>query len=75
MHHQQWIDPFARFEVVLEAVGAREPVVLRSASDADPATLAFYDEWERLTHDHVAGNLLLVYHGDEARTLLREPLG
>ena len=42
---------------------------------ADPAMLAFYDEWERLRHEHVAGELLLVYRGDEARTLLREPLG
>jgi hypothetical protein len=47
---------------------------LRSVPDADPALLAFYDEWERLTHDRVAGHLLLVYHDAEARTLLREPL-
>jgi hypothetical protein len=75
MPPQEWIDPFARFEVVLAAVGDRTPVVLRSAPDADPAMLAFYDEWERLRHEHVAGELLLVYRGDEARTLLREPLG
>jgi hypothetical protein len=74
MQHHERIDPFARFEVVFEAFGAREPVVLRSAPDADPALLAFYDEWERLTHDRVAGHLLLVYHDAEARTLLREPL-
>ena len=69
------IDPFARFEVVFEPFGAREPVVLRSAPDGEPATGAFYDEWQRLTHDHVAGHLLLVYHDDDDRTLLREPLG
>jgi hypothetical protein len=75
MPHMEQSDPFTRFEVVLEAVEAREPVVLRSTSEADPAMLAFYDEWERLRHDHVAGYLLLIYHGEEARTLLREPLG
>ena len=75
MPQQEWINPFSRFEVVLEAFEVREPVVLRSAPDGDLATLAFYDEWDRLKHDHVAGYLLLIYHGDEARTLLREPLG
>ena len=70
-----WIDPLARFEIVFEAVGAREPRVLRSAPDGDRATLAFYDEWERLTHEHATGHLLLVCHDEEARTLLRQPLG
>ena len=71
---QEWIDPLARFAVVLEAAGARAPVVLRASAEADPATLAFYDEWERLRHDHVAGFLLLIYHAEEAYTLLRVPL-
>jgi hypothetical protein len=74
MPHPEWIDPVARFHVVLEAIGAPGPVVLRSTPDADPAMTAFYDEWERLTHEHVAGHLLLICHGDEARTLLREAL-
>jgi hypothetical protein len=72
---QYGIDPLARFEIVLEAEGAREPLVLRSAPDGDRATLAFYDEWERLRAEHAAGHLLLVCHDEVARTLLRQPLG
>ena len=75
MHQQTRSDPFARFEVVYEPFGGREWVVLRSAPDGEPATLAFYDEWDRLTHDHAAGHLLLIYHDEDARTLLRVPLG
>jgi hypothetical protein len=73
MLQQDRIDPFTRFQVVFEAVGAHESLVQHSTLDADLATLAFYDERERLTHDdHVAGELLLIYHGGEERTLLRE---
>ena len=72
---QHLIDPYARFEVVYEAFGGRELVVLQSAPDGEPATLAFYDEWARLRNYHVAGHLLLVYHDEAARTLLREPVG
>ena len=75
MQHQERIDPYARFQVVFASVGAPEPLVLRSTHDADLATLAFYDERERLIHDHLAGDLLLIYHGAEERTLLRESLG
>ena len=72
---QHRTDPFARFEVVYEAFGAREWVVLRSAPDGEPATRAFYDEWDRLKREPVAGHLLLIYHDEDARTLLRVPLG
>ena len=71
-HHN---DPFARYEVVYEACGAPDRVLLQSASDGEPATLAFYDAWAQLTRDHVAGHLLLLYHDEGVRTLLREPLG
>ena len=71
-HHS---DPFARFEVVYEASQTRDRVSLQSASDGEPATLAFYDAWAQLTRDHVAGHLLLLYHDEGVRTLLREPLG
>ena len=67
-------DPFARFEVVYEACGTPDRVSLQSASDGEPATLAFYDAWAQLTRDHVAGHLLLLYHDEGVRTLLREPL-
>ena len=75
LRREEEIDPFARYEIVLAVVGEREPVVLRTAADADGATMAFYDERERLTRDQVGGDLLLVCHDEEARTLLREPLG
>ena len=71
---QHLIDPYARFEVVYEAFGGREQVVLQSASDGEPATLAFYDEWAQLTQEHMAGHLLLVYNDETAHTLIREPL-
>ena len=74
MPQKKWIDPFTRFQVVFEPFQAHEVIVLRSALEADPAMLAFYDELERLTHDHAVGYLLLIYHGEEERTLLREPL-
>ena len=72
-HHHP--DPCARFDVVYEAFGARTWVVLRSAPEGEPATLAFYDEWKRLKGEPVTGHLLLVYHDADARTLLRVPLG
>ena len=75
MHQQTPIDPYTRFAVVYEPFGGREWVVLRSAPDGEPATLAFYDEWDRLKHEPVTGHLLLIYHGEDARTLLRVPLG
>ena len=72
---QHRTDPFARFEVVYEACGTPDRVSLQSASDGEPATLAFYDAWAQLTRDHVTGHLLLLYHDEGVRTLLREPLG
>ena len=71
-HHS---DPFTRYEVVYEACGTPDRVSLQSASDGEPATLAFYEAWAQLTRDHVAGHLLLLYHDEGVRTLLREPLG
>ena len=72
---QDWFDPLAPFEVAFAAFGAADPVVLRSAPDADRATVVFHDKWDWLKADHVVGELLLIYQDEEARTLLREPLG
>jgi hypothetical protein len=69
-----WNDRHARFDIVFEPAGARKPQVLRSAPDGDGATLAFDDEWDRLTAGHVAGMLLLVCRHDEPCTLLRRRL-
>ena len=62
------------FAVQLQPCVACEPVVLRTAHDANRATLAFQAERERLTEQQIAGELLLVYHDEEPRTLLRESL-
>ena len=67
------IDPFDPFAIVLRAGDAAEPVILQSARDADGATVAFYNEEQRLKQRQVVGDLLLV-HQEDARTLLREPL-
>jgi len=81
MLHQDWIHPGwreaprARFAVMFDAMEAGEPQVLRAAPDGDGATLAFYDEWKRLTAEHAVGHLLLVCYDEDTRTLLRETLG
>ena len=62
------------FDVQLQPCVACEPVVLRTARAADRATLAFHAEWQRLTEQQIAGELVLVYHDEEPRTLLRESL-
>jgi hypothetical protein len=68
------IDRVDLFAIVLRPVGAPDPVVLHSARDANGATMAFDAERHRLTQTHVAGNLLLVRQGHEARPLLWESL-
>jgi hypothetical protein len=68
------IDSFDPFEVVLELPFARKPVLVRSAPDADSATLAFHEEWQRLRENQAEGDLLLVCQDEEARTVLRERL-
>ena len=69
------IDSADPFHVVLQAAGARSPVVLRTAPDANEATIAFHVARQRLTRDQVAGDLvLLVRQDEEPRTLLREPV-
>ena len=74
MQRLEQIEPLTRFHILFEPLETGESVMLRSAPDGDLATLAFYEERERLRHDRVAGDLLLICHGVEARTLLREPL-
>ena len=69
------IDSVDSFHVVLHAAGARSPVVLRTAPDANEATIAFHMARQRLRRDQVAGDLLLlVRQEEEPRVLLWEPL-
>ena len=65
----------ARFTVVLAPADSAEPVVLDSAADADQATIAFHQTRQRLLRDRVRGELVMVQHDQDARALLREPLG
>lgn len=69
------LDSFNPFDIVLFTSGVPESVVLQSAPDPDRATMAFNEEFARLTREHVAGDLLLMHSNVEARTLLWEPLG
>ena len=62
------------FDVVLKPCVACEPVVLRTAHDADRATLAFHAEWQRLLNQEIAGELLLIYHDEEPRIVLHESM-
>ena len=62
------------FEVVLDARPASAPQVLHTACDANRATLAFHEHLQRLAAQQRGGELLLIQHTEEARTLLRQPL-
>jgi hypothetical protein len=75
IHPGQQAGPPARFAVLFEGGKAGDIRRLCSAPDGDGATLAFYDEWARLTAEQATGSLLLVCQDAEPRTLLRLPVG
>lgn len=63
-----------RFEIVWQASPAEAPTVLRSAADANEATIAFLEELARLEAQEATGELV-VRNGDRAlHPLLRQPL-
>jgi hypothetical protein len=64
----------ARFEIVWQPSPAEAPIVLRSAVDADDATMAFHEELARLRIQEATGELVM-RKGDRARLpLFRQPL-
>ena len=65
----------ARFNIVLANEDTAEAVVLDSTPDANQATIAFHQTRQRLIHERVRGELVMVQHNQGARMLLREPLG
>jgi hypothetical protein len=67
--------PAQRSDIVLNAAGARESVVLQTAHGPDWATLVFCERCQRLMQDQIVGDLLLVLLSGEARTQLQERLG
>ena len=74
MPRQTRSDPFTRFNLLLVTWPPVEAVVLHSAPTADEATIAFHQARERLVQDRVQGELRVVHHGGETRTVLREPV-
>jgi hypothetical protein len=62
-----------RFEVVLQASSADEPIVLRTVDDPNTATLAFHDEFTRLTSQMATGELIMRKR-ESVHPILRQPL-
>jgi hypothetical protein len=64
----------ARFEIVWQPSPAEAPIVLRSAVDANEATMAFHEELVCLRSQEATGELF-IRKGDRARhSLVRQPL-
>jgi hypothetical protein len=64
----------ARFEIVWQPSPSEAPIVLRSAVDANEATMAFHEELARLRSQEATGELFM-RKGDSARhPLVRQPL-
>jgi hypothetical protein len=64
----------SQFEIVWQASADEVPIVLRSATDANEATIAFREELARLRTQEATGELL-VRNGDRSHpALLRQPL-
>ena len=74
-HHEHVRSALARFNIVLANDDTMEVKVLHSTADANQATIAFHQTRQRLTHERVQGELVMVGHNQGARILLREPLG
>jgi hypothetical protein len=66
--------PAHRFEVVLQSSSADEPIVLRSATDPNTATMAFHEELQRLTTQGATGELSLRKHRGVQTPVLRQTL-
>jgi hypothetical protein len=62
------------FEVVFQALPADEPMVLRSTTDANAATLAFHEALRHLTIKGATGELRLRSSDHALHPLLRQPL-
>ena len=69
MHH-----PAHQFEVVLQSSSADEPIVLRTATDPNEATMAFHQELQRLRTQGATGEVLMRIDDQPQRPLLRQPL-
>ena len=67
---------FALFTIVLANAATAEAVVLHAARTADQATIAFHQALQRLSQDDGdEGELVMIHHDEQARTLLRVPFG
>jgi len=73
------VHPSHQFEIVWRTSPAEEPIVLRSAADANEVTMAFWEELTRLGRQEASGELLVRKGIDRKGThaqppLLRQPL-
>ena len=68
------MQPTRRFEVVLQPSLPDEPVVLRSVVDPNHATVAFQEEFERLTAEGTLGELVMLRYNAISKPILRQPL-
>ena len=64
----------ARFEIVWKPSPAEAPIVLRSAVDANDATMAFHEELVSLKRQQATGELFMRSGDCAGRPLLRQPL-
>ena len=65
----------ARFEIVWKPSPAEAPIVLRSAVDANDATMAFHEELVSLKRQQATGELFMRSgDGGAGRPLFRQPL-
>jgi hypothetical protein len=53
------VHPSHPFEIVWRTSPAEEPIVLRSAADANEATMAFHEELARLRRQDATGELMM----------------
>ena len=68
------MQPSHRFDIVLQPSRPDEPVVLRSAVDPNQATVAFQEEFERLTAEGTLGELVMLRCNAISTPILRQPL-
>jgi len=68
------VHPSHQFEIVWRTSPAEEPIVLRSAADANAATMAFHEELARLTVQEASGEVFVRNSTHAQPPLLRQSL-
>jgi hypothetical protein len=68
------VHPWHQVEIVWRTSPAEEPIVLRSAADANEATMAFHEELARLTVQEASGEVFVRNSTPAQPPLLRQSL-